>query len=327
MSTHSATRGGPTDSAASATAMSTGRKVYNTVVSMAVPGDGSELETLVESLRALGKATGLVTTSYLTDATPAAMAAHAVIRFQVAKIVSDYMTQTRPDVLFGGGGNGLDAAEVALAGYTVVTDRAGLLGLGSSPGTPVAGLFGEAPEGLPFEWDYAQGTDLGYDSLPFLSEMTAAALAILAADPDGFFLLVEQENTDRAGHSSGSDPERIGRDVFAVLELDAAVQEVLDWASGRDDTLVIVTADHETGGLVVLSDMGAGALPEVSWSTTDHTGALVPLFAFGPNAPLVAGTIDNTDIRRVVGVPEPAAAALGGAALGALVVLARARGT
>jgi alkaline phosphatase len=322
MTTDSATtgqNGQPTDSAAAATALSTGVKVHNTVISVAFPGDLSELETLVEVFNAQGKASGLVTTSYLTDATPAAFAAHALLRFESGRIVEDYLTQTRPEVMLGGGGNGFEPSAAEAAGYTVVHDRAGLAALDPAADGPVVGLFGIG-EGMPYEWDHAEGVDPGYDTLPFLHEMTGAALSFLEDDPDGFFLLVEQENTDRAGHSTGDGPERIGRNVFATLELVEALDVVLTWAAGRDDTLVIVTADHETGGLQVLADNGPGELPTVSWAGSDHTGATVPVYALGPNAELVDGVIDNTEIRHVVTAPEAGALPLGSAALLALAV-------
>jgi alkaline phosphatase len=320
MTTDSATtglNGQPTDSAAAATAMSTGVKVHNTVVSVAFPGDLSELETLVEGFNGQGKSSGLVTTSYLTDATPAAFAAHALLRFETGRIVEDYLTETRPEVMLGGGGNGFEPSAAQAAGYTVVHDRAALEALDPAADGPVVGLFGTG-EGMPYEWDHAEGVDPGYDTLPFLHEMTGTALSFLEDDPEGFFLLVEQENTDRAGHSTGDGPERIGRNVFATLELVAALDVVLAWAAGRDDTLVIVTADHETGGLQVLADNGPRELPTVSWAGSDHTGATVPVYAYGPNAELVDGVIDNTEIPHVVTAPEPGALALGSAVLLAL---------
>lgn len=315
----SAQLGVPTDSAAAGTAMSTGKKVHNTVVSVALPGDLSELETIGEFFAAKDKSVGLVTSAYLTDATPAAMDAHALFRADYARIANDFLNNTRPEVLLGGGGNGLTAAAGSAAGYTVVADRAGLQGLGLALPGPVLGLFGEGGDGMPFEWDYAHGTDLGYDTLPFLREMTSAALSFLNTDSDGFFLMIEQGSTDSAGHESGAGPDRIGRDIFAVLELNRAVEEVLAFAAGRGDTLVIVTADHETGGLAVLQDNGPGVLPTVSWSTSDHTRAMVPVYAWGPNAGLVSGILDNTDIRRIASVPEPASIVL---VAGGMLVLA-----
>lgn len=309
----------PTDSAAAATAMSTGQKVHNTVVSVALPGDLSNLETMGEYFKDRSKSVGLVTTSYLTDATPAAMAAHALIRFQTPLIADDYLNQTKVDVLLGGGGNDLEPAAGVAAGYSVVTDRAGLQALGSTPQGKVLGLFGTSADGMPYEWDHAQGTDPGYDTLPFLREMTSAALSFLEGDPEGFFLMIEQEGTDRAGHESGMGEDRIGRDVFSALEFSVAVQVVLDWMAGRDDTLLIVTADHETGGLEVLADNGAGALPTVSWSTSNHTRATVPVYAWGPGAEQVTGTLDITDIRRIATVPEPGTGLL---VSGGLLVLA-----
>jgi len=204
-----------TDSAAAGTALATGRKVANGVVSLALPGDGAAPETLLEQARRQGKKTGLVTTSYLTDATPAAFGAHAATRFDFAAIASNYLENTRPDVLLGGGGYGLAATSCVMAGYTVVTSRDKLLNFGGGVDTRLAGLFGEAP--LPFEWD-------GTGGLPHLSEMTRMALRVLDANPDGFFLMVE----------SGSSITQVTSTIFPtvgeMLELENAVNEAVTWA-------------------------------------------------------------------------------------------------
>lgn len=285
--------GGITDSAAAATAMATGRKVSGGVVSLAIPGDGGELETLLEFFKSAGKRTGLVTTSYLTDATPACFGAHAGSRYDSADIASDYLTQTCPDVLMGGGNAGLDAASVAAAGYAVVTDRDALAALDAGLNPRVCGLFGEGH--LPFEYD-------GLGSLPSLSEMTLKALDVLARDPDGFFLMAEGGLVDIACH--GND---LARGVGETLGFEAAVRAAVAWAEGRDDTLVLVAADHETGGLSVTADNGPGALPGVAWSTTGHTGAPVALYGWGINAHRVAGVSDNTQVCAVARsrAPEP----------------------
>jgi alkaline phosphatase len=288
-----------TDSAAAATAIATGHKVNNGVISMAIPGDGSELETMLEYFSYRGKTTGLVTTTYMTHATPAAFGAHEPSRNNLPQIADDYLNQTRPNVIFGGGANGLTIPDAIAAGYTVVTDRAEMQALDPDTVTLASGQFGTTY--LPYEYDYFIGIDDGYDTLPHLSEMTTTALDILDADPDGFFLMVEGGRIDHACHNND-----IARCVFETIEFAAAVDEVIDWATGHDDTLILVTADHETGGLTVLENNGQGNFPTVSWSTTGHTGVNVPLYAWGANAELVYGEMDNTGLFNVVTIPEPA---------------------
>jgi alkaline phosphatase len=275
-----------TDSAAAATALSTGCKVYNGVLALAYPGDGSELETLLEHFSKLDKSTGLVTTSYLTDATPAGFGAHEPSRGNHVEIANDYFVQTRPNVLLGGGGYGMDPLAAEAAGYRVVTNAASLLELRGRPGDqPVAGLFGEGP--LPYVYD-------GLGDLPSLPQMVDVALGRLVCDPDGFFLMVEGGRIDHACH--GNDLERC---VAEALAFDEAVRVVVAWAAGRSDTLVVVTADHETGGLTVLADNGRGFLPDVSWGTGYHTATPVPVYGVGVNASQVASLSDNTGFRGV----------------------------
>ena len=174
-----------TDSAASATAMATAVKVNNGVISMAVPGDGSELETTLEFFAARCKRTGLITSTYLTHATPAAFAAHEESRNNNSAIALDYLTQTRPNVLLGGGANGLSEAIALSAGYTVITDRTGLNNLDLAVEDHVIGLFGGSH--LPYEYDYETGSSSGYDTLPHLSELITPTLSILSQGPEGFF--------------------------------------------------------------------------------------------------------------------------------------------
>ncbi|MBN2476858.1 MAG: alkaline phosphatase [Pirellulales bacterium] len=284
VTTHSA-NASITDSAASGTAMATGQKVNNGVISVATPGDGSDLTTSLEVHRTAGKMTGLVTTTAITNATPATFGAHAASRTFAAEIAADMLTQTRPNVLFGGGGVGMTSEDAIANGYTVVSDRAGMQALATESVTLVSGQFGTGH--LPYELD-------GLGSLPHLSEMTTTALAILDNDPDGMFLMVEGGRIDHAGHIND-----IERNVRETAEFARAVEIVLDWAAGRADTLVLVTADHETGGLTVLADRGAGVAPEVSWSTGGHTAANVPVYAWGSNAHFVTGVLDNTEIAAL----------------------------
>ncbi len=287
-----------TDSAAAGTALATGQKVNNEVISTAIPGDSSELKTLLEYFRDSGKVTGLVTTVYITHATPAAFGAHETSRDNYDKIADDYRLQTKPNVLLGSDGialeddgkikeHGVTVSEFEAAGYTAVTDRAGLLGIDPNMTKYLLGYF-DTPESsgyMPYE---------PYPSnLPHLSEMAATALDILDNEPNGFFLMIEGGKIDEAGH----DKDLI-HNIGETIEFSNTVQVVLDWAKkeGNKDTLIIVTADHETGGLKVTKNNGTGVLPNVTWSTKDHTGANVPVYAQGENAYLISGVMDNTDM-------------------------------
>jgi alkaline phosphatase len=271
-----------TDSAAAATAMATGHKVNNGVISTAYPGNGNDYITLLELYKARGARTGLVTSDAMTGATPAGFGAHDPTRNNSTGIAADYLTQTRPNVLLGGGGTGMTTSAATAAGYTVVTDRAGMQAVNTNTVALLSGQFGSGS--MPYEYD-------GLGTLPHLHEMAATALDIVDNDPDGFFLVIEGGNIDHAGHSND-----INRNVFEVLEFNTTVQTVLTWATGRTDTLIIVTADHETGGMTVTQNNGQGQFPTVAWTTTGHTATNVRVFASGPNSSCIGGTIDNTQI-------------------------------
>ena len=189
----------------------------------------------------------------------------------------------------------------------MVTDAVGLSNPATRAAEYVSGQFGSGY--MPYEYDGTFGT------LPHLTDMTTAALDILDNNPDGFFLMVEGGRIDHAGHDNDLE-----RNVEETLEFADSVQIILTWAAGRDDTLVIVTADHETGGMTVLTD-NPGDYPTVSWTTGGHTGANVPVYAWGVNADLISGTMENTYLYAVASVPESASMSL--LALGILVLLRR----
>jgi alkaline phosphatase len=129
--------------------------------------------------------------------------------------------------------------------------------------------------------------------------MTAAALRILDNDPDGLFVVVEGGRIDTASHSNCT-----GCMVGEVLEFDNAVRVGLAWAADNPDTLIIVLADHETGGLEVVQSGGLGGTPSVHWTTTGHTGVRVGVFASGPRPINWPGVIDNTDIPYLLTAGE-----------------------
>jgi alkaline phosphatase len=275
-----------TDSAAAATAMATGFKVdYRTI---SVLPDGRRPTTLFEAAAARGLAVGAVTTTGLTDATPAGFATHAASRYDYADILRQ-MLASRFDVLIGGdytlktkpmGQKDyrdalLRAEELAADGVTVVRHTEDL----REATTPFVALLGPRP-----------GSRTAYG--PPLAETTSLALDRLATvGREGFVLLVESELTDDSGHDNDVDAL-----VEAVMELDAAVSTVLDFAARRGDTIVLVTADHDTGGVGLTSYDVYGGPVRVGWSSLEHTSQWVPLFAFGPGAELFGGVLDNTDL-------------------------------
>ncbi len=291
MTTHSA-NAAVTDSAASGTAIATSHKVNNKVLSMKIPGDRSELETLLEYFQKKGKTVGLVTTTPITHATPAAFAAHEPSRYNYDNIAADYLTQTRPNVLFGAGANGMTPPAAKDAGYIVVNNLAELQNLNTEEVAMVSGQFGDD---IPYETKWT-------GNLPHLSQMTETALAILDNDPDGFFLMVEGGKIDWAGHDNNL-PNIIGE----TIEFENAVRKILNWAKAKNDTLLIITADHETGGLKVIKSNGKGNLPQASFSSKNHTATKVPVYAWGRRAALFTGPMDNTDIyKKIIKAAQPA---------------------
>ena len=278
-----------TDSAASGTAIATGQKVNNSVISKQLPGDTSDLPTVLEHFKAQGKSTGLVTTAYMTHATPAAFGAHEFHRSNTSQIAGDYLNDSRPQVLLGGGGNGMSISSAQSAGYDTVTNRSELLAIDTDNTSRLSGQFGSTH--LPYEFD-------GLGSLPHLSDMTSVALDILDNDDNGFFLMVEGAKIDLASHNNW-----IERTVQETVEFSNAAQIVMDWAANRQDTLIIVTSDHETGGLSIQNDNGQGNYPTVSWSTTGHTADEVPVYAWGNGAYRLTEVEDNTDFYNILTDP------------------------
>lgn len=235
-----------TDSASSATAYATGRDTLVGRISMDLAG--ADMQTLLEKAKMRGKGTGMVVTSEVTHATPAAFAAHVAHRDQKVDIADQYFDrkwsgEPMIDVLLGGGVDGLQrpdrdlVAEFSQAGYQIAFDRQQLFAM---DGNRLLGLF--APEGLPRAWDRPGST-------PSLAEMTNIALTTLNRNPAGFFLLIEGSQIDWAAHRNS-----VPGVISEMEEFMAAIRLVLDFARGQKDTLVIVTADHETGGMTLGRD-------------------------------------------------------------------------
>ncbi|MEM6455437.1 MAG: alkaline phosphatase [Acidobacteriota bacterium] len=297
--THSA-RSIYTDSAAGATALSTGVKTLPGRI--AVDPDGAPLTTLVESARARGLATGLITDSALFDATPMAFAVQVSHRREVQTIVNR-LPAAGVDLLIGGYDPAWSARldpvpDVVFdeAGYAVARDWPTFLRQADDGAARQVGL-------LPL--DALPGA-----AEPSLATVTRHALERLMRDPDGFFLLVETEETDTGGHN-----ENTRQVIDGVLALDAAIAAALETIDAAgDEVLVLVTADHETGGLALLTGSAIAPLG-VRYATGNHTAEPVPIFARGPGAARFGAVLDNTEVgRRMAALLLPVGTA-GGEAL------------
>jgi len=287
-----------TDSAAAATALATGVKTKNGMIGVAP--NGQAYRSILELAKAAGMATGLVATSTITHATPASFGAHVKSRSS-ENAIAEQLLANRVNVLLGGGrkfflprssrnsarkDNRDLIAEAGQAGYTYVASEQELRST-SSP--RVLGLFHlEALATVPPE--PSLGT-LASEAIRLLRQASQAT----STGNSGFFLMVEGSQIDSACHNNDAR-----RAIRQTLLFDQAVQAVIDFALQDGHTLVIVTADHETGGLS-LSDAGERN-PEtrVRWSTRGHTGSPVPIGALGPGAATFAGDQDNTDIARKI---------------------------
>ncbi len=286
-----------TDSAASATAMACGVKVNNGVIAKEYPGSGRDLFSLVDYFKHQKKSTGLVTTTHLTHATPAAFAAHSDSRNDLSEIAWHYLNTGRPEILFGGGGNGIRRADAEKAGYKVIGSLDNLIDLLPSNTYFIAGLFGEGH--YPYE---ASGEEF---KRPHLYESAPAAVQLLSRTPEGFFIMIEGGLIDLASHSN-----RIELMIGETVAFEQAVINVTEKVS-LDETLIIVTADHGTGDMKITENKGKGNLPYVTWETKGHDANNVDIFVTGKGSDAFSnrlsennGVIDNTEIFHLLTQPD-----------------------
>ncbi|OPZ30573.1 MAG: Alkaline phosphatase 3 precursor [Bacteroidetes bacterium ADurb.BinA174] len=274
-----------TDSAAGATAISTGTKTYNGAIG--VGPDKNPIKTILEEASEKGLATGLVSTSSITHATPASFIAHQASRSQEEDIAADFL-KTDIDVFIGGGydfftkredGRNL-VNELMRKGYTIERE---LSKIENYKGKKLAGLT--APKGNP------RMSERG-NMLPI---STHTAIKILQQNEKGFFLMVEGSFIDSGGH--GNNTVQV---VEEMLDFDQAVGKALEFAAENGETLVIITADHETGGMTINDGSFETGMVKGAYTSTGHTGVMVPIFAYGPGASEFIGIMENTDIHAKI---------------------------
>ncbi len=276
-----------TGSAPSATAFAIGVRTRMGMIGLGP--DSQPRQTVLEAAQEQGMATGLITTTLLTDATPAAFASHVPRRDHL--IVARQFAQANVDVMLGGGrvvfeylaSDGQPPALEAMRDrYTYVTSADELDAVDLGAVDKLLGLFAE------------QDMALAPERSPSLAEMTAVALEVLDRASTGFFLLVETEETDTQAHYNRPF-DVISEEMRA---LDEAIRVVVAYHDRHPETLIVVVGDHETGGLTVHAD--SLGHPVVRYTTTGHTAELVPLFALGPGAERFGGILANDQVGRLL---------------------------
>jgi len=279
-----------TDSAAGATALASGVKTRNGMIG--VTPDSSAVRTILEAARDMGKSTGLVATSTITHATPACFAAHCPSRRDQSTI-AEHIIKSKVNVILGGGKQFFTPNSVE---GSLRSDNKNLIDQAISDGY----LFVENYNELQLaDKEFVLGLfELGPlnpgAQKPGLLEMTEKAIQLLERNKDGFFLVVEGSQIDWGGHDND-----INYVVEEQLHFDEAIKAGLEFAAKDKHTLIVVTADHETGGLHCRQGSVDGKQMQVTWSTGGHTGEPVPIFAFGPYAHRFTGAMDNTEVPKI----------------------------
>ena len=249
--------------------------------------DSVAVETILEQAERNGLATGIVVSCAVTYVTPATFIAHQVNRKMYEECAADYL-KTDIDLFIGGGRKYFDSRsdgrnlinELKAKDYQVATTLEEVLKVKSGK---LAGLVHE--DQLP------EASERGN----YLPEATMAAVNILDNNKKGFFLMVEGSQIDWAGHSNDA-----GMMAREMIDFDKTIGAVLDYAEKDGNTLVVVTADHETGGLALIGGDIEGRKVKTNYALKNHSGIPVPVFAYGPGAQEFMGFMQNTDFKNKI---------------------------
>jgi len=269
-----------TDSAAGGTAIACGVKTNNGMIG--VSPDKKIVESVIEIVHRKGFATGIISTSSVTHATPASFVAHNSSRGSYEDIALHFLNGS-VDLFLGGGEDHFNkradgrnlVEELKKQGFKIVYTGDELK---TSDSDKIAGLFARLH--MP---------PVSEGRIVSLEDMTRKAIEILSRDKDGFFLMVEGSMIDWGGHANDIDYI-----TSEIIDMDNAIGAALNFADKNRQTLVVVTADHETGGMVLTGGNVAGKKAEAKFATTDHSATMVPILSYGPGAHRFSGIHDNT---------------------------------
>lgn len=276
-----------TDSAPGATAISTGHRTNSYYVG--VDTLGNPLTTLFEEAERLNISTGLVVTCTVTHATPAAFVAHAVNRKEEKEIAKQFLN-IDVDVVIGGGAKYFSEHDTSGSGSNC-------LDLLKQKGYDIYQHSDEFLASYPTKKYYALFEDeqlnRAKDRNYSLADLTKKALPLLSQNENGFILMVEGSQIDWGGHENNQD--------YLMSELNdfcGAIDVALEFSEENNNTLVLVTADHETGGMSIIDGKPDGSEITMKFTTTGHTAEMVGVFAKGPGEELFRGVYDNYMIGR-----------------------------
>lgn len=275
-----------TDSGSGGTSLATGVKtVYHAV---GVDPEGKPLTSLVDVAKELGKDAGMAVTCRLWDATPCDFCCHNIDRDKEEELVGDYPT-SGVDFVFGGGAqkftnrkDGRDIfKELQKKGYHV--------------SRTLDDFFAYNKNSRIFAVPYDKDTPLPDERGDLLARASMKGISLMNQNKNGFFMMIEGSQLDDYGHFNQLDML-----MKETLDFDKTIGEVMKWAAKDGETLVVVTADHETGGLTLVNGNKDEGRVECSFSTKDHSGAMVPVYAFGPGAENFTGIFENTDVFKKI---------------------------
>ena len=267
-----------TDSAAGATAYATGKKANNRALGIDYSGD--TLVNLPSILREKGFRSGIITTDELTGATPAAFFAHHAERDD-AGIIASFLANSSLDLAIGGGKRHFYPylSDLSRVGFEQVNS---LENLSNSSSSKLIYFLGD---GSPASIESGRG--------PILSKATLEAVSFLAKGNFPIFLMIEAAKIDSGGHANSSSTI-----VTELLDFDLAVGEMIRYADQHPGTLVLITADHETGGVSLPQGNLERNEVELAYHSDDHTGILVPIFAYGAHSGEFRGVYENTEVFK-----------------------------
>jgi len=261
-----------TDSAAAATAWSTGFKTKTRYLSL--DPDKKILETIVELLSKKGYASGVVATSSVTHATPAALYAHIDNRYKY-KEIANQLINSSIHIALGGGRKLFDLNKINDTHHVLTSKES--LQLNFDYSKKLIGLFDD------------DGIERSNEK-PTQRQMTNFALKHLNKQCNGFFLMTEGSQIDWAGHDNDAN-----KMIEEFRDFDLTIKDLIKFVNKNNDTLLIITSDHETGGLQILKQDNDNVI--IQWGTGRHTSTPVGVHAYGPGAELFQGLMDNTDIH------------------------------